>query len=286
MRRLSQPSWPSRGAVSIRGLRAGYRPGLPDALKGLDVEIAGGEHIGVCGRTGSGKSTLASVLLRSLDVRAGAICVDGVDLEGIPRSRVRSAITLIPQHPFIFAGSLRKNLDPEGRHRDQEIIAALEQVDFLRVGGASGGGASSAGDGQKEQDHRGEGQHHYSLPLSVLDRMSDTLSTGQGQQLCIARALLRRSRVVIMDEGTASVDGETDRAIQAALRKSFASGRETTTITIAHRLDTILESDKILVMHDGRAVQFGPPAVLAADADGPFGKLIRAIDRTKAAPEE
>ncbi|XP_040358934.2 ATP-binding cassette sub-family C member 2 [Ixodes scapularis] len=240
--------WPSGGQVEFDCYAASYKPGiLPDVLKDVSFTVWPTERVGVVGRTGAGKSSLVLALLRVLKSSRGCIRIDGVDIAGVPLQTLRSVVTVIPQDPILVRGTLRENLDPTGSHTDEEIWAALEQS-YL-----------------KEVVER----NPEKLLLDTGDGGSN-LSVGQRQLACLTRALLRRPRLLLLDEATSQMDGDTDRLIQVTLRTAFA---HCTLITIAHRIHTVLDYDKILVMGDGRVLEFGPVADLLANPDSVFRNM-------------
>ncbi len=229
-------NWPERGNISIRNLFASYTTSGTQILKGFDMEIRAGEKIGICGRSGSGKSSLLMTLFRMLEIpSSSSITVDGIDISTIPRQTVRSRFNAIPQDPFFMKGNIRFNACPEdaGIDRDEEIIEALKKVQLYSVVQAKGG-----------------------LDAGLEN---ETFSHGQRQLFCLARALLRKSKVVVMDELSSSIDITTDRLIQKVIREEF---RDATVIVIAHRLETIVDFDKVAVMSDGHLVEFENPQVL------------------------
>jgi ABC-type multidrug transport system fused ATPase/permease subunit len=207
-----------------------------------------GMHVGVAGRTGSGKSTTLLSLMRMYEVESGSVWIDGVDISNIGLHTLRATLGIIPQDPVIFGGSLRENIDPFNDHEDLELIDALRKVQ-LRPPASWLGGESEAKERKEEnsvEDDRGPAE----LP-DVLTVQGANLSAGQRQLLCIARAIVKRPKILLLDEATSSIDEATDRLIQKVLREEFAS---TTMITIAHRLNTIMDSDKILVIEEGVCV--------------------------------
>ncbi|XP_047558417.1 ATP-binding cassette sub-family C member 2 [Lutra lutra] len=237
------PGWPSKGEIQFNNYQVRYRPELDLVLRGITCDIRSMEKIGVVGRTGAGKSSLTNGLFRILEAAGGQIIIDGVDIASIGLHDLREKLTIIPQDPILFSGTLRMNLDPFNNHSDEEIWKALELAHLKSF--VSG----------------------LQLGLShEVTEAGDNLSIGQRQLLCLARALLRKSKILIMDEATAAVDLETDRLIQTTIQKEFS---HCTTITIAHRLHTIMDSDKIMVLDNGKIVEYSSPQELLRKS-GPF----------------
>ncbi|XP_036920078.1 ATP-binding cassette sub-family C member 2 [Sturnira hondurensis] len=235
--------WPSKGEIQFNNYQVRYRPELDPVLKGITCDIKSGEKIGVVGRTGAGKSSLTNSLFRILEAAGGQIIIDGVDIASIGLHDLREKLTIIPQDPVLFSGSLRMNLDPFNNHSDEEIWKALELA------------------------HLKSFVDRLQLGLShELTEAGDNFSIGQRQLLCLARALLRKSKILIMDEATAAVDLETDHLIQTTIQKEFS---QCTTITIAHRLHTIMDSDQVMVLDNGKIVEYGSPDELLGKP-GPF----------------
>jgi len=238
------PGWPTSGEVVFRDVQLRYRPDLPLVLKGLSLTLRAREKVGVVGRTGAGKSSLIVSLLRLVELEAGTILIDGIDIRAIGLQPLRSGLAVIPQDPLLFSGTIRSNLDPFGVHADALLWGTVERVGLSRT---------------------------VTGLLDVVEEGGHNFSAGQRQLLCVARALLARSRVVLMDEATAAIDVETDAMLQRVLREEFA---DATTITIAHRLNTVLESDRVLVMDDGRAAEFDTPSALLARPGSLFHQLV------------
>ncbi|KAJ4459649.1 Multidrug resistance-associated protein [Paratrimastix pyriformis] len=226
-------TWPSLGDITVDQAVARYRPGLPTVLNSVNLHIQPAEKVGIVGRTGAGKSSLLSVLLRLVELEAGTIRIDGLNIRDVGLDDLRKRIAVIPQDPFLFEGTVRTNLDPFKQHTDAELWAALE-------------GASL-----KEKIQ--------SLPYkldSQIREAGENFSAGERQLLCLARALLRRSRILLMDEATAAVDFKTDALIQQSIRQSL---RDQTVLIVAHRLATVVDVDSVVVMDAGRVGERGRP---------------------------
>lgn len=240
--------WPPRGEVEFRDYSVRYRPGLDLVLKKLSVHVRGGEKVGIVGRTGAGKSSMTLCLFRILEAAEGEIRIDGLNVADIGLHDLRSQLTIIPQDPILFSGTLRMNLDPFGNYSEEDIWHALELAHlhmFVR--------AQPAG-------------------LDFLcSEGGENLSVGQRQLVCLARALLRKSRILVLDEATAAIDLETDDLIQATIRTQFD---HCTVLTIAHRLNTIMDYTRILVLDKGAVAEFDSPTNLIA-ARGIFYGMAR-----------
>jgi len=251
--------WPSAGLIELDQLELRYRPELEPALHAVSCVIQAGEKIGVCGRTGAGKSTLMVSLFRIVEPSRGRILIDGVDISTIGLIDLRARLTIIPQDPMLFTGSIRTNVDILGGHGDPAIWSALER----------------AGLGSTVRDMVQDSEAGASMKLgldSVVAEGGLSLSAGQRQLLCLARALLRDSKVLMLDEATASVDATTDEYVQRAIRAEFKSA---TCLVIAHRLDTIIDSDRVMVLDKGSVVELDSPQQLLSQADGVFTALVR-----------
>ena len=222
-------SWPEAGAMEFHNISASYNHDKR-VLQGISIKIEPGHKIGICGRTGSGKSTLLMTLLRLLDLDSGAITVDGLDLSTIPREIIRSRMIAIPQDPFILSGTVRLNADPTSVNTDAGNVSALGKIRLWPILLARGG--------------------------LEADLKEQPLSHGQQQLFCLARAMLRKSRILVLDEATSNVDGESDQLMQKIIREEF---NKHTILTVAHRLDTIMDADRVLVIDEGRVVEFGAP---------------------------
>ncbi|KAL5318920.1 hypothetical protein ACEPPN_013988 [Leptodophora sp. 'Broadleaf-Isolate-01'] len=238
-------NWPSKGEIQIRNLTAAYTVSGTPILKDVSLHINAGEKIGICGRSGSGKSSLLMTLFRMLEIDSeSSIIMDGVDITTIPRQTVRSRFNAIPQDPFFMKGSIRFNASPDSTHSDAEIITALTKVQLWSVVDAKGG--------------------------LDTELEAETFSHGQRQLFCLARAILRKSKVVMMDELSSSIDVETDKLIQKVIRDEFA---DATVIVIAHRLETIMDFDMVVVVSAGRIVEVGEPRGLLEKGESVFKEL-------------
>ena len=237
--------WPSNGLIEFQNLTASYNQSQV-AIQSINITIYPGQRVGICGRTGSGKSSLLSTIVRTLDYTSGSIKIDGFDLSTIPRDTIRRHIITMPQDPLYLTGTVRLNVDPFSASSDNAIIQALTKVCLWPVINDRGG--------------------------LDADLFPDTLSKGQQQLLALARAMLQKSKILLLDEATSSVDGETDKTLQKLIREEF---KDCTVITVAHRLDTILDSDVIAVMDTGRVVEFGKPGQLMENPSSALSKLWR-----------
>ncbi|CAA7016710.1 unnamed protein product [Microthlaspi erraticum] len=242
-------NWPVTGRVEISDLQIRYRQESPLVLKGISCVFEGGHKIGIVGRTGSGKTTLISALFRLVEPVGGKIVVDGVDISTIGVHDLRSRFGIIPQDPTLFNGTVRYNLDPLCQHSDAEIWEVLGKYQLREVVQEKENGLDS---------------------LVVED--GSNWSMGQRQLFCLGRAVLRRSRVLVLDEATASIDNGTDLILQKTIRREFA---DCTVITVAHRIPTVMDCTMVLSMSDGRIVEYDEPMKLMKKEDSLFGKLVK-----------
>ncbi len=246
---LRNSSWPEKGSIQFQDYQTRYRPGLDLVLKGINMDIHGQEKIGICGRTGAGKSSLTLALFRIIEASQGAITIDGQDISLLGLQTLRSRLTIIPQDPVLFTGDLRFNLDPVGEHNDDALWKSLEQSHL--------------------KDHI---LTNLSNGLdSEVTEGGTNFSVGQRQLICLARALLRKTQILVLDEATAAIDQETDDLIQKTLKMEFA---HCTVLTIAHRLHTILDSDRIAVFEKGRLKEFDTPSNLLQTEDSSFKVMV------------
>ncbi|KAM9817691.1 ATP-binding cassette sub-family C member 3 [Neosynchiropus ocellatus] len=232
------PDWPMLGNVEFHQYSVRYREGLDLVLKNLTLSVKGGEKIGIVGRTGAGKSSMTLSLFRLLEAAAGEISIDDVKIAEIGLHDLRSKLTIIPQEPVLFSGTLRMNLDPFGKYTDEDVWKALQHSHL----------------------HKYVSNQPAKLELECSEG-GDNLSVGQKQLVCLARALLRKTRILILDEATAAIDLETDDLIQSTIRTQF---EDCTVFTIAHRLNTIMDYTRVLVLDKGQIAEFDTPSNLIA----------------------
>nr|XP_011463945.1 PREDICTED: ABC transporter C family member 10-like isoform X2 [Fragaria vesca subsp. vesca] len=242
-------NWPIIGKVEIYDLKVRYRPNAPLVLHGINCFIEGGDKIGIVGRTGSGKTTLISVLFRLVEPAEGKIIVDGYDICTIGLHDLRSRLGIIPQDPTLFSGSVRFNLDPLSEHTDDELWEVLEKCQL----------GVAIRDKEEGLD-------------SLVVEDGTNWSMGQRQLFCLGRALLKRSRILVLDEATASMDNATDSILQKTIRAEFA---DCTVITVAHRIPTVMDCTKVLALSDGKVVEYDEPIKLMNNEGSLFGKLVK-----------
>ncbi|CAN1254227.1 ABC transporter C family member 10 [Linum perenne] len=241
-------NWPSHGKVEICNLKVRYQKNSPLVLKGISCSIEGGDKIGIVGRTGSGKTTLISSLFRLVEPTEGRIIVDGIDISTIGLHDLRSHFGIIPQDPTLFCGSVRYNLDPLSEHTDQEIWEVLKKC----------------------QLHEAIQQKEEGLSTQVAEDGTNW-SMGQRQLFCLGRALLRKSKILVLDEATASIDNATDAILQRTIRTEFA---ECTVITVAHRIPTVMDSTKVLAISEGKLAEYDEPGKLMNEEGSLFRLLV------------
>ena len=236
--------WPKKGNIEFRDFYLKYRPDTELVLKNLSFSITDNQKIGVVGRTGAGKSTLCLALCRIVEAHSGSIVIDGVDISQIGLEQLRDKITIIPQDPTLFNGTLRFNLDPQGIYSDQDLLELTSQAALDKL---------------IARDDKGLDQ--------LIEEHGQNLSSGEKQLLCICRAILKQNKVVLMDEATANIDIKTEQVIQRLIKEKF---KDSTVITIAHRLNTIINSDKVLVLSKGEISEFDSPQNLLKDKSSEF----------------
>ncbi|XP_070188571.1 multidrug resistance-associated protein 1-like [Littorina saxatilis] len=244
-----KPDWPQRGHLRFHGYSSRYRPGLDLVIRDLTCDFNPGEKVGIVGRTGAGKSSMTLALFRLIEPAAGNVTVDDVDIASLGLHDLRQKLNILPQDPVIFDGTIRMNLNPLGGHSDDQVWTALQQAHLSSY-------VRSLPDGL---DH-------------VCGEGGENLSMGQRQLLCLARALLRKTKILVLDEATAAVDMETDDLIQTTIRQAF---NDCTILTIAHRINTVMDYDRILVLDSGRMVECDSPSSLLADPSTAFYKMAK-----------
>ena len=244
--KLKENHWPQNGEIEFKDFSVRYRPGTEIVLKKINFHIQPGEKVGVCGRTGSGKSTICLCLFRILEATEGQIFIDNIDISTIGLDLLRSNLTIIPQDPCLLEGTLKYNIDPFNKNKNEDIIQILKDIGFDYT----------------ESDDK--------IMDKMIEQGGSNLSVGQKQLVCIARALLRKSKIVVMDEATANIDMNTEQIIQKALNLVLENS---TVITVAHRIKTIINYDKILVLDAGEVKEFDSPSNLLKDENSLFHEL-------------
>eukprot|EP00026_Physarum_polycephalum_P007938 Phypoly_transcript_08010.p1 GENE.Phypoly_transcript_08010~~Phypoly_transcript_08010.p1 ORF type:complete len:290 (+),score=30.91 Phypoly_transcript_08010:650-1519(+) len=244
------PKWPTTGDIEFNNYKMRYREGLDLVLRGIDCHIETNEKIGIVGRTGAGKSSIVLALFRLVEAAEGNIKLDHTDISQVGLKTLRSRIAIIPQDPVLFSGTLRDNLDPFCTLHDDEIWRVLDHIQLKDAAEKAGG------------------------LQSIVAENGENWSVGQRQLICLCRALLRKPKILVLDEATASVDSNTDALIQRTIRTEFA---DATILTIAHRLNTIMDSSRIIVMDKGVIAEFDTPAKLI---DNPSSHLNWLVDQT------
>ncbi|KAK8101300.1 hypothetical protein PG999_011674 [Apiospora kogelbergensis] len=251
-------AWPTEGCVEVNDLVVGYADDLPPVLKGLNFSVNRNERVGVVGRTGAGKSSLTLALFRFIEARSGSIFIDGIDISKIKLHDLRSRLAIIPQDPVLFSGTVRSNLDPFDDHTDAELMDSLHRVHLISEGETSPGTPAVVSESGSTTGQRANTNIFRDL-RSTISEGGLNLSQGQRQLLCLARAIVSRPKVMVLDEATSAVDMTTDALIQRSIREEFG---DSTLIVIAHRLSTIADFDRILVLSDGVVAEFGTPKEL------------------------
>ncbi|PRQ29587.1 putative xenobiotic-transporting ATPase [Rosa chinensis] len=248
--------WPSSGSIEFEDVVLRYRPGLPPVLHGLSFTVSASEKLGIVGRTGAGKSSMINALFRIVELEKGSILIDGYDVCKFGLEDLRKVLSIIPQSPVLFSGTVRFNLDPFGEHNDADLWEALERAhlkDVIR-------------------------RNSFGLDAEVFEG-GENFSVGQRQLVSLARALLRRSKILVLDEATAAVDVRTDALIQKTIREEFKS---CTMLIIAHRLNTIIDCDRILVLDAGQVLEHGSPEELLLNEESAFSKMVRSTGPSNA----
>ncbi|KAJ9563312.1 hypothetical protein OSB04_008472 [Centaurea solstitialis] len=240
--------WPSHGKIDISNLQVRYASHMPLVLRGLTCTFHGGKRTGIVGRTGSGKSTLIQTLFRIVEPTVGAILIDGIDISTIGLHDLRSRLSIIPQDPTMFQGTVRSNLDPLDQFTDEEVWEALDKCQL--------------GDEVRKKERKLD---------STVDENGENWSMGQRQLVCLARVLLKKSKILVLDEATASVDTSTDNMIQQTLEQHFS---DSTIVTIAHRITSVLNGHMVLVLEQGLIEEYDSPLKLLENKSSSFAKLV------------
>ncbi|KAI4305508.1 hypothetical protein L6164_028870 [Bauhinia variegata] len=243
-----EPEWPKEGKIELHNLHIQYAPAAPMILKGITCTLQGQKKIGIVGRTGSGKSTFVQALFRVVEPCLGCIIIDGVDIRKIGLQDLRSKLGIIPQDPTLFQGSVRTNLDPLEQHSDQELWEVLKKCHLADI---------------VRQDTR--------LLEAPVDENGQNWSVGQRQLVSLARLLLKKRRILVLDEATASIDTATDNLIQKTIREETVG---CTVITVAHRINTIIDNDLVLLLNEGKIVEYDSPYQLLENNSSSFSKMV------------
>jgi ABC-type multidrug transport system fused ATPase/permease subunit len=253
--------WPSNGEIEFENVSLSYRPGLPLVLKDVSFKVNGGEKIGICGRTGAGKSSIMTALYRISELHHGAIYIDDVDVSGLGLESLRSSLSIIPQDPVLFAGTIRKNLDPFGENDDDKLWDALRRSHLIDLDEL---------DEVKLQVKLPESTIHKFHLDQIVEDEGVNFSLGERQLIAFARALVRNTKILVLDEATSLVDYETDSKIQTTIAEEF---RHCTILCIAHRLKTIIKYDRIMTLERGKIAEFDVPKNLFKDEHGIFRQM-------------
>ncbi|KAJ3698578.1 hypothetical protein LUZ61_002283 [Rhynchospora tenuis] len=250
------PGWPSAGVIEFKDVWLRYRPELPPVLHGISFRIEGSEKVGIVGRTGAGKSSMLNALFRIVEVEKGSILIDDCDISKFGLWDLRKVLGIIPQSPVLFSGSVRFNLDPFGEHNDADLWESLERA------------------------HLKDAIRRNPLGLDAeVSESGENFSVGQRQLLSLARALLRRAKILVLDEATAAVDVRTDALIQRTIREEFKS---CTMLIIAHRLNTVIDCDRLLLLSAGKVLEFDTPETLLSTQDSAFSKMVQSTGASNA----
>lgn len=263
------PSWPQNGRLAVHDLTLRYHPTWPPALDRLNFTIEPGEKVGLCGRTGSGKTTLLSSIFRLVPWECGTIIIDGLSVQSVPLKRLRSSMAIIPQSPALFTGTVRSNLDPKEEYSDAELCAAMQAChleDFLLDT------INDVDTPNHQKEAKSLSPRYMTQCLAVnVEENGRNFSVGQRQLLCLCRGLLKRTKIVCVDEATASLDMTTDALMRRTLARAF---KHATMITIAHRMSTVLDlCDRVLVLSEGKVVEDGNPQELIRDPNSCLARL-------------
>ncbi|KAG7858302.1 hypothetical protein KL919_003560 [Ogataea angusta] len=264
-------SWPSNGVIDVQDICIRYSPELPRVIDNVSFHVNAGEKIGVVGRTGAGKSTIITSFFRFVDLESGSIKIDGLDISKIGLKSLRKGLTIIPQDPTLFSGTIRSNLDIFGEYGDLQMFEALRRVnlisieDYQRIVDRNGAAVAD-----ETAQARGDNVNKFLDLDSTVSEGGGNLSQGERQLLCLARSILKMPKILMLDEATASIDYESDAKIQATIREEFSTS---TVLTIAHRLKTIIDYDKILLLDHGKVKEYDHPYKLITNKKSDFRKM-------------
>lgn len=264
-------AWPAVGRLEVSDLVVAYASDQPPVLKGLSFSIPSNRRVGVIGRTGAGKSSLTLALFRFLEAREGVVLIDGLDISKIRLADLRSRLAIIPQDPVLFSGTVRSNLDAFDEHTDAELREALERVHLVSGGRVASNEASNEPSGSTTPSGAKGNANIFHKLGSPISEGGLNLSQGQRQLLCLARAIVSRPKILVLDEATSAVDLGTDALIQRSIREEF---QDSTLIVIAHRLSTVVDFDKVLVMGDGKVLEYDEPRLLMENDEGEFRRMV------------
>ncbi|KAF4974138.1 hypothetical protein FZEAL_8903 [Fusarium zealandicum] len=246
-------AWPASGTMEVNNLEVAYAPDLPPVLKGISFSVKNNERVGVIGRTGAGKSSLTLALFRFLEARSGSVSIDGLDISKVDLYSLRSRLAIIPQDPVLFSGTIRSNLDPFEDNTDEELRDSLGRVHLVDSQPVTPSNEPASG---ATSTLVAKNTNIFKDLSSPISESGGNLSQGQRQLLCLARAIVARPKIMVLDEATSAVDMATDALIQRSIREEFT---DSTLIVIAHRLSTIADFDRLLVLSEGRVAEFGTP---------------------------
>lgn len=262
-------SWPDKGAIEFKDVQLAYRPGLPLVLRNFTASIGANEKIGICGRTGAGKSSIMVALYRIAEMTSGSISIDGIDIATLGLNNLRSKLSIIPQDSVLFDGTVRKNLDPFNEKTDEQLWSVLRRTNIIE-----------AAEIEKVKAQKSDDQNLHRFHLDrVVENEGANFSLGERQLVSFARALVRDSKILVLDEATSSVDYATDKKIQDAIVAEFS---HCTILCIAHRLKTILSYDRVIVMDKGLIVEFDTPKNLFNTKNGQFRQMCEKTGITSA----
>ncbi|KAJ5836573.1 ABC bile acid transporter [Penicillium robsamsonii] len=290
----SVPSfWPRQGCVQVSNLSVSYASDLPPALHNVSFTIGPAERVGVVGRTGSGKSSLVLALFRFLEADEGSIVIDGLDISMLNLHQLRERLSIVPQTPAVFSGTLRTNLDPFGQYSDEQLLAALQDVQWNEDLTTPASPVKATGDIPDNESQTFSDDNESAMPLMTMHHTTtaqlptttqslldypvaadgQNLSQGGRQLLCLARAILQRPKFLVLDEVTSSIDQSTDQKVQASIRR-ISKLNSMSLLVVAHRLSTVVDFDRILVLSDGHVAEFGHPRELMQQPSGVFRAMM------------